>query len=147
MFVVLETFGIDWQLLIAQGVNFLILAGLLTWLLYKPVLRIVKERQAFVAKGVEDAERAAKKLAAADGEARSRIGAAEEKAESVLASARETASAERARIVKEAEERAASIQKDSEARARETAAKTLRDSEKEIARLAILAAEKTLRQP
>src|SRR3990167_8274979 len=63
MFVVLETFGIDWQLLIAQGVNFLILAGLLTWLLYKPVLRIVKERQAFVAKGVEDAERAAKKLA------------------------------------------------------------------------------------
>src|SRR3989338_9910887 len=146
MSALLSTFGIDWQLLFAQGVNFIILATLLTWLLYKPVLRIVKERQEFVAKGVEDAERAAKKLAAADGEARARIGAAEEKAEGVLASAREVAGAERIRIVKEAEERAASIQKDSEARATETAAKALRDSEKEIARLAILAAEKTLRQ-
>ena len=146
MSALLSTFGIDWQLLFAQGVNFIILATLLTWLLYKPVLRIVKERQEFVAKGVEDAERAAKKLAAADGEARARIGAAEEKAEGVLASAREAAGAERVRIVKEAEERVASIHKDSDARAKEVVAKALRDSEKEIARLAILAAEKTLRQ-
>lgn len=141
-----DTFGIDWKLLVAQAVNFGILLVVLTYVLYKPIMKTLDERRAKIAQGVKDAEDAAVKLAEADTEAGARIAAADSEAETLVANARETAGSERSRIVKEAEERAARLTADAEARAKESAEKALRDSEKEIARLAILAAEKAMRK-
>ena len=141
-----DTFGIDLSLIIAQAVNFGVLFIVLSYLLYKPVLKTLDERREKVAKGVEDAEKATALLATADTEAGSRIQGAEIEAESIVAAAREVAGTEKTRIVKEAEARAAALEADAAARAQEDAARMLRDSEKEIARLAILAAEKALRQ-
>lgn len=139
-------FGIDGKLLIAQAVNFGVLFVALTYLLYKPTMKTLDERRAKVAKGVEDAEEAEKKLAEADVTVGEKLKGAESEAEGIVASAREAATGEKARIVKEAETRAASIEAESEARAREAASRALKESEKEIARLAILAAEKAMRK-
>jgi F-type H+-transporting ATPase subunit b len=139
-------FGIDWHLLLAQAVNFAILFVVLTYLLYKPVLNTLEKRRDVVAKGVEDAEKAAELLAGADAQASEKVSGAEHEAQGIVASARDEAAQERTRLLKEAEERAAGIAADAEARAKETAARTLRESEKEIARLAILAAEKAMRK-
>lgn len=141
-----DAFGIDWKLLLAQLVNFGVLFVALTWLLYKPVMKTLDERRAKIAQGVEDAERASEKLASADEEAATRVGKADAEAEALVASAREAASAEKTRIVKEAEARAVAVAADADARAKEAAAKMLRESEQEIARLAILAAKKSLEQ-
>ena len=138
------TFGIDLSLIIAQAVNFGVLFVVLTYLLYKPVLKTLDERRAKVAQGVEDAERASQLLATADAEAGTRLKDADEEATYIVASARDAAGSEKARIMKEAEERAAALERDAEARAKEDAARMRRESEKEIARLAILAAEKAL---
>jgi F-type H+-transporting ATPase subunit b len=145
MSALLGAFGISGSLLLAQAVNFAILLVALTYFLYKPVMKVLAERQAKVAQGVIDAQRATEKLASADSEASVVMSKAEGEAEGIVTSARETATTERARIVKEAEARAAAVAADAEARAKETAAKSLRESEKEIARLAILAAEKVLK--
>ena len=142
----LEAFGIDWKLLIAQAVNFGVLLFVLTYFLYKPVLKTLDERKQKIAQGVEDAEAAEKKLAEADSVVSERLQGAESEAESIVASARDTAGSERNRIVKEAEARADAIAADAEARAAEAQAKALRESEKEIARLAILAAAKTINE-
>lgn len=142
----LDAFGIDWKLLLAQAVNFGVLLAVLTYLLYKPLLKTLDERAEKVAKGVRDAEEAATALATADEEAKGRVKAADTEAQSIVASARQSATAEKARIVQDAESRAKSIADDAEARAKETAAKALRESEQEVARLAVLAAEKVLRQ-
>lgn len=141
----LDAFGIDWKLLVAQLVNFGVLFVALTYLLYKPVLKTLDERKAKIAQGVEDAERAASAAATADADAAKVVKGAEQEAEGIVSSARDLAGSEKARIMKEAENRAAQIAADADARAAETAAKALRDSEKEVARLAILAAEKVLR--
>ncbi len=138
-------FGLQLPLLIAQVVNFAILMVALTYLLYKPVMKTIEVRKQKVAQGVLDAEEATKKLASADAEASSTVQQAEKEAEGIVASAREEAGSEKLRIVKEAEARAASVASDADARAKETAAKALRESEKEIARLAVLAAEKVMR--
>lgn len=140
----LDAFGIDWKLLIAQLVNFGVLFVALTYLLYKPVLKTLDERKAKIAQGVEDAERAAAAAATADSDAAEVVKGAEQEAEGIVSSARDLAGTEKARIMKEAETRAAAVAADAEARAAETSAKALRDSEKEIARLAVLAAEKVL---
>lgn len=142
----LDAFGIDWKLLIAQAVNFGVLLVALWFFLYKPVMKTLDERARKIAQGVEDAERAAEKLAGADHEASQVVATADEKASGIVASARTQANDEKARIVKEAEERALRIASDAEARAKEVADKALRDSEKEIARLAILAAAKVAKK-
>ncbi len=139
-----EAFGIQVPLLIAQAVNFAVLLVGLTYLLYKPVMKTLDERQQKVAQGVIDADQAALKLATAGSEAQTLVKAAEIDAESIVASARDAATLEKARIMKEAETRAATVASDAEARAQEAASKALRDSEREIARLSILAAEKVL---
>jgi F-type H+-transporting ATPase subunit b len=140
----LDAFGIDWKLLIAQLVNFGVLFFALTYLLYKPVLKTLDERRAKIAQGVLDAERAAEAASTADADAAEVVKGAESEAEGIVSSARDLAGSEKARILKEAETRAAAVAADADARATEVAAKALRDSEKEIARLAVLAAEKVL---
>jgi len=137
-------FGVNVSLLIAQAVNFAIVLIALWYFLYKPVLEMIEKRKEVVAKGVEDAALASEKLAQADGEAESRIAAADSEASGIVSSAREAANAEKARLLKEAEARAVAVTQDAEARAQEIAAKAKRESEKDIARLAILAAEKVL---
>jgi len=142
----LDAFGIDGKLLVAQLVNFGVLFVALTWLLYKPVMKTLDERAAKIAQGVEDAEIASEKAAHADEEAAKVVKGAETEAEGIVSSARDLAGSEKSRIMKEAEARAAQVAADAEARAEETAAKALRDSEKEVARLAVLAAERVLRE-
>ena len=140
------SFGLDWHLLIAQVANFAILVVVLTWLLYKPVLKMVQERERVIAKGVADAEESTERLARADSEVGERVGAAEEEAGSIVERARHAATDERTKILKEAEERALRVALDADARAKEAMAHLLRESEKEVARLAILAAEKIMQE-
>lgn len=50
--------GVDWRLLIAQLVNFVVLFFVLRKFLYRPVLGMLQERRARIMKGVEDAQHA-----------------------------------------------------------------------------------------
>lgn len=139
-------FGLNGSLLLAQAVNFGIVLIALTYFLYKPINKLLDARQKKVAQGIEDANLAAEKLATADSVVSEKLSTAETEAETIMVSARDAATSEKARILKEAETRAAHVAADADARAKEASAKMLRESEKEVARLAILAAEKILRQ-
>lgn len=139
-----SAFGVNWSLLIAQAINFAIVLAALWYFLYKPVLSVLEKRRELVARSVRDAKKAEELFAKADSEAERRVNAADEEAQAIVAEAREAAHAERARLTKEAEARAVAIEKDARARAEEAKAKAAKESEREIARLAILAAEKVL---
>lgn len=139
-----SAFGVNWKLLIAQAVNFGIVLVALRYFLYKPVLAMLEKRREEVAQGVLDAAKAKDMLASADGEAEKRVKTADKKADDIVTAAREAGNAEKARLLKEAEARAVAVTKDADARAAEVAARSARESEREVARLAILAAEKIL---
>ncbi len=139
-------FGINGKLLIAQIINFGVLFAGLSYLLYKPVMKTLDDRRNLIKEGVEAAEENIAKKETAEKEAHEIVHTAESEAEGIVQTARESAHAERSRIIKDAETRASSIESDAEARAKEDASKMLRESEKEIARLAVLAAEKALRK-
>lgn len=53
----LAKLGINWTLLIAQIVNFLIVLGVLTYFVYRPFLDLLDKRRAKIAKSMEDAKR------------------------------------------------------------------------------------------
>ena len=140
----LHTFGIEWRLLLLQAFNFGIVLLALNYFLYKPVFSMLAKRQELVAKGVQDAEDAGELLRGADAKAEASIQKADAEAGRVVAHAREVALAEKQRVLKESEERATAIASDAEARARETVERARKESEKEVARLAMLAAEKIM---
>ncbi|MDO8469335.1 MAG: ATP synthase F0 subunit B [Candidatus Peribacter sp.] len=53
----LTKLGINWQLLIAQIVNFLIVMGVLGYFLYRPILNLLDSRTERIRKAVEEAKR------------------------------------------------------------------------------------------
>ena len=141
----LTVFGINWKLLLAQGFNFALLLVLLTYFLYKPVLKIIDERREKIAEGVKTAEAAARKLEEAKQKSDTIVGAASREAEELVTSARVRANEQGVEIIRSAENRADSILDDAKARAEEEKHQALLESEKEITRAALLAAEKILK--
>ncbi len=139
-------FGVNWKLLIVQAVNFGLLLSLLTYLLYKPLLRIIDERREKVAEGVRTAQEAARTLADAKTESEGIVGTAAREAEALVATARARAGDMGHEIVKAAESRADGVMKDAAARAEEAQRNAMQESAKDIARAAMLAAEKVLRE-
>lgn len=138
------TFGINWKLLAMQAVNFGLLLLALWYFVYRPVLAMIDERRAKIAEGVQKAEAADRRLAEADAEGKGIIGAASREAEQLVAAARSRADEKGDEIVKAAEGKADALLKDAALRAEEARREALAASEKEIAKAAMLAAEKIL---
>ncbi|MBI4068258.1 F0F1 ATP synthase subunit B [Candidatus Kaiserbacteria bacterium] len=141
----LSTFGISWKLLLAQGFNFAVVLVVLWKFLYQPVLKMIDERRKTIAKGVEDAQAAAEKLALADGEGQGIITKASQAAESMYATARTRAEEKGSAIIAEAQKRADAGVQEARMRAFAEAKEIRAASEKEIVHAAIMAAEKILR--
>ncbi len=60
--------GIDWKLLLSQGVNFIILLTALTFLTYRPLGRLLAERRRKIELGLKGAEEAERRLKQIDEE-------------------------------------------------------------------------------
>ena len=142
----IHAFGIDWKLIIVQSVNFLVMLGILSYFVYGPVMRMLRERAAKVAQGLTDAEVARKDREAVSAERSGIIAEAQHEAEKIVARAQDEGKTERNTIVKSAQDRAQQIVKDGELAADEERRRALKESEAEVARAAVLAAEKILRQ-
>lgn len=141
----ISAFGLDWKLLLIQGINFGILLVGLTYFLYTPVLNLIDERRKMVADGVRQAQEADRVLADSKRRGDETIGSAAREAEGLIASARSRADDVGGEIVRDAEAKAHAIMVEANARAEEAKRQALIESEKEITKAAVLAAEKILR--
>jgi F-type H+-transporting ATPase subunit b len=139
-------FGLNWKLLLIQALNFGALLAILSYLLYKPIFKMITERQEKIAEGVRTAEQAAHKLVEATGKSEDIVGTAVREAEKLVSDARTHAEERGDEIVKTAEAKAAAALKDAQMKAEEAKRQALEGSEREIARAAMLAAEKILKE-
>jgi F-type H+-transporting ATPase subunit b len=141
---IINAFGIDARLIIVQLVNFGILMIALGYFLYKPILRLLKEREDKISQGLNDAEAAAKARAEATEEKQTILTSAHMEAGEVAKRAKAAADLQAAELKTAAEEKAQAILADAEIKREQIKAAALKESEKEIASLAVLAAEKVL---
>ncbi|MFM2414401.1 MAG: F0F1-type synthase subunit b, F-type H+-transporting ATPase subunit b [Candidatus Parcubacteria bacterium] len=141
----INTFGLDWRLLLIQIVNFGILLFVLKRYLYGPVMNMLDERKRFIEQGIKDAEDAAQKNKMAEAEGRSLVAEATREGDSIIAKAQVRAEEKGATILTAAEEKAALLARDADMRAAEMKDKAMRESREEIAKAALLVAEKILR--
>jgi len=62
----IEKFGVDWRILIAQAINFAVVLLVLTKFVYKPVLKALQKRRDDIEHGIKSAREAEEKLRDAD---------------------------------------------------------------------------------
>jgi F-type H+-transporting ATPase subunit b len=142
----IHAFGIDARLILLQVVNFGLLMAVLTYFLYKPVLKVLKEREEKIAKGIEDAKAAEAALASAEEEKKGITSAANKEAEAMTVRAAEHAEGKADQIITDAQKKAEQVIKDAGDRGSEMKAQVLKETEADIAKLAVLAAEKVLKE-
>ncbi len=143
---ILSAFGIDWRLIVIQIFNFAILVAVLSYFLYTPILNLLNDRQKKIEQGVKDAEKARAELDSANVERTKILGAAEHEATHIVERAAGHATVKGEEIIGEAEEKAATVLQNAAQRGEEIKHLARKESEAEIAKLAILAAEKVLRE-
>lgn len=141
---IIEAFGIDWRLIVIQIFNFGLLTGVLWYFLYTPVLKLLKDREDKIRKGVEDAQKAEETLKVADVEKSSILKDAHTEAAQIVARGTQHAEEKGKRLIEEAHEKIARDIENAKASAEDIKARALKESEAEIAKLAILGAEKVL---
>lgn len=140
----MEALGIDWRLLIAQVVNFLILLILLTKFLYKPIVKMLDNRSNKIESGLKAAEKSQKDLAKADVDAEKIREKAYKEANEILVGAKSEAGEEAKKIVSKAEAQAEEIRKYAAEEALSSKDKAMRDAKGELSNLVTLALGKII---
>ncbi len=143
---VITVFGINWKLLLIQGVNFGLLLFILHRYLYKPVLSMVDVRRLKIENAIKNAEQMEEDLGQAEAKKVSILRSATEKGDELILAAKKHAEIEEHNIVKDAHRKAVHLLNEAERRATREHEEMLLNAEREVARMAVLAAEKILRQ-
>jgi F-type H+-transporting ATPase subunit b len=136
--------GIEWNVLLAQLINFGILFGLLFIVLYKPMRRMFDERSARIKASMEQAEGIKEQLAQTQEQVREQLEAARREGQAILARAAQMGEQLKEEAKQEAKQEAAAIVVMARAeieRERDTAIAQLRN---QFVDLAIAAAEKVV---
>lgn len=141
----IHAFGIDIKLITIQVINFVVLAGALTYFLYKPILKILNDREETIKLGVKNAEQAAEAKEKAEEERKGIVAAAHKEADAVSKRSEDNAKEAAVEITTKAEAEAAHKIKLAEEKAEALAEEVRKKNDAEIAQLAALAAEKVLR--
>jgi len=140
----LEALGINLGYLISQIVNFALLAVLLYFAAYKPILRMLDERSARIKQGLEDAENASRRAAEMEQEFELRLAEARKEGQAIVAQATQMSEKARQEILGMAREEArAQVEKAKEeiSRERELAMAELRQ---QVADLSLSISEKVI---
>lgn len=98
----LEALGIDWKLLLLQGIAFLLLVWFLNKFVFPPLVKAIDDRQATIEQGTMAAEAAKVKAAAAEADVSKMFKEARAQADQIIATAHSEATA----MIEDAESKA-----------------------------------------
>lgn len=89
----LSQFGVEWDILLSQGLMFVILAAILYKFVFKPVIKTADARQKKIAQGVADAKEAQLRLLECEKQCSERLASAAMEASEIIAKTRDDARA------------------------------------------------------
>ena len=139
-----EQLGVEWRLLLTQGVNFFVLLAALTVLVYRPLLKLLEERRQKIELGLRGAEEIERRLREIEEEKAGVLGAAEREAVARMNAAETDAKARGADIVKTAQAKSESLLAEAAQTRERTRLAALAELEREAAGLVKSALVKTV---
>ncbi len=136
--------GIDWKLLIAQAVNFIVLLWVLRRYAYQPILKALEARTKKIEQGLKDAALSQEKLASSVEEEKKVMAAAREEAREILLKAEASAKERDARMLEETKGKIDKMITDADLHLAEEKARLIREAKTELSELVITATERVL---
>lgn len=132
MLSLVENFGLDLKLLVSQIFNFVLILIVFTFFVYKPLLKLIKEREEKIKAGLEKEKESSRRLLEIQEVFKNKIKEAEQKSIEILENARSEALVVKSEILNEAKKTETNIRKKAEEEAQLIKNEALKEAEKEI---------------
>ena len=134
--------GIDWKLLLAQVVNFAILAAVLTKFLYKPIIKTLNERKDRAANDLAKSQELEAKLKEADRTKEDIMASARLESEKLIKRTEKSASELKDKLTQEAAGEANKIREEAKKQMTSDREKTMQELKRELGSLVSQTVEK-----
>jgi len=142
----MEGIGINLPLLVAFVVNFLILFGLLSIVLYKPVLKMLDERQAKIAASMEQTEQIKEQAARSEEQMQAALEKARKEGQEIVARAAQIGERLKQEAAEGARKEAETLVNKARSEIDLERDKAMNELRADFAEIAILAAEKVIEE-
>lgn len=142
----IKNLGIDWKLLLANASTFFIVLWLLKKFAYKPLLKVIEDRQATAAETVAKAKQVEEELKAVQRNEQAIMAQAKTEALGILQQAKTEADQARQRLVVAAEAEAAQVMAKMKATMAREQATMLSEAKGELAAIVMAATNKVISQ-
>ncbi|MEX2052253.1 MAG: F0F1 ATP synthase subunit B [Candidatus Paceibacterota bacterium] len=139
---IIETFHIDWKIIIAQGINFAIVFAVLYVFALKPLNKLMNERSETIGKGLKDAKENAAILSETTSKYEEAIAKSKLEANLIFQTAKKEAEGKRVEMLEEAKSQVAALIENGKKTLEAEKVKMVGEARKEIVTLAMLATEK-----
>ncbi len=138
--------GIDWKLLLAQIVNFLILFFILYKLVYKPILNVLDKRKKMIEKNVEDTKRIEDRLTKLEEERAKVLSDASKEAMAIIEKTKKVAEEDREKALANAKKEISLLAERYRGQLKEEKAEMIHEIKKEVAELIVSSSQKILQK-
>jgi F-type H+-transporting ATPase subunit b len=142
----MEGIGINLPLLLAFVINFIILLVLLSIILYKPVLKMLDERQAKIKESMDQAEKIKEQVAKTEDNIKAQLESARKEGQRIVAQAEQIGERLKNEAKEEARHEAESLISKAQIELQRQRDKDIEELRKQFADIAILAAEKVINE-
>ena len=140
----ITTFHIDWKIIIAQAINFIIVFVVLYMFALKPLKKLMGERENKIAKGVEDAKINAEMVINTKAEYDAVIAKAKAEAHELFQEGKKEAEAKKTEMMEQAKLDVANLIQSGKKTLENEKVKIVEEAKKEIVSLVVSATEKIL---
>jgi F-type H+-transporting ATPase subunit b len=141
---IIETFHIDWKIIIAQAFNFIVVFIVLYIYALKPLSKLMKERSEKISQGINDAKTNALVLNQTQKEYDAKLQEARVEAQKIFDAGKKEAEVKKAELLEKARLDVATMIENGKKNLEAEKAKIMEDTKKEIVSLAMLATEKII---
>lgn len=140
----IKSLGLDYKILIAQFINFIVLIFVLYKFGYQPMLKFLDDRRKKIEEGVVNAEKAQAKLEELSEKEKKIIKDAKKEALVILEKAKNQAEEKRKELITKAKQEIATIINDEKAKIKQEKAELVNEVKKEVGELVVFALEKVI---
>lgn len=141
---IIESFHLDWKLLLAQAINFAIVISLLYFYALKPLTKVLSDRSSKIETSLKEAREIGARLERTEADYEAKLTEAKKEAAEIVAAARTRSEAKEKEMIAKAKEEIGRIINDEKAMMQQEKARTLQEIKSEAADLIALALERVL---
>jgi F-type H+-transporting ATPase subunit b len=143
---IIETFHIDWKMIVAQAINFGIVVAVFYFFALKPLTKLMAERSERIAKGLEDAKTNKALLEKTDTDYKEALAKARIEAQNIFEAGKKEAEAKKSEMLENARREVEQMLEGGKKSLEAEKSKMINDARNEVAALVVNATEKVLGQ-